>query len=217
MTHTTGPRLLSLEEAAQALATIRGRARTRTLTHGDLLQALAEARRGPYGLRAGTTVANAYGYPAQRMRLVAIRVATGAYAVLADWGSASRGSSDNPLGGRRTVWERTLASICQTGDATRNWWVLDAREVHRALAARRHAQWAPSPDDREVMVRVDDSLTAGNCTHETVRVAAWWPPGTEAVSIAALRAAILRREPDLIVFAARAAAVARRRTAPGPA
>ena len=212
----------SLAAAIRHLDALRGRAQARSLNREDLLQALAEARRdGDYGLRAGATVANCYGYPAHRMRLVVIRRRR-TYALLADWGNAKRGSSACPLGGRQSVWERQIRAA-QRGTlppAVETWWLIPAREVRRALAERRyqarlaavrHAAevWCTSAPDGQ-LVTAADSLSAGNCPRATERISQWWPE-RDSVSHAELRAAILRREPTLARFAVQAVEAAQRR------
>lgn len=211
-------RHLSLDQIIQHIDQTRGRRRERTLHTEDLLQALDEARRDDYGLRAGATVANCYGYPAHRMRLVAIRTASGDYAVMIDWATAKRGCSPCPLGGQAKVWERTLAAERQrlTHDA---WLVIPGAEVQRALAGRRaqarrarEAQW-PESECPAITVSATDSIAAGNCERETQRIAGWWPAGTTEIDARELRREILRREPTLTEYARRAVEAAARRLA----
>ncbi len=213
-------KILTLEKANARLAALRGRARMRVLDARDLLQVLEEARRTEYGLRTGACVANKYGYPAHRMRLVAIRRRTGSYAVLADWGNAKKGSSNCPLGGQQSVWEQTLSREKIKLDPRLSWWIIPRREVERALAerrlvARREAEehWPAENYPPDLLITVEDSLAAGNCAIESARVAAWWPAGTTAVSAADLRRAILIREPTLTRYAIRAVEAAAARVA----
>jgi hypothetical protein len=199
---------------ARAVATIdalRGRCNARTVDERDLIQAIREARREGWGIRAGGTVANCYGYPASRMRLAVVRMATGDYAYACDWSNAKRGSSCCPIvGGRQDGpqgWEAWLGDLAQRRSPARDWRVIRARDVRRILAQRRAetrrqalAMWPEIEHDVEVLV--SDSLVAGNCERETARVATWF--GGAAVMASQLRSTILRREPTLARYGRRA-------------
>lgn len=212
---------MRLSAAIARLDGLRGRARVRALGTNDLLQACSEAARDrahPWGVRAGMTVANAYGYPAYRMRLAAVRLVSGDYAVRADWGNAKRGSSECPIGGRRdgsSGWAVCLDRISRRRTAPRGWWQVSGNDVRRAraerrLAARRvAASRFPEPPEG-LRVTVADSLAAGNCERETARVAAWFGD-TADVDARALRREILAREPELTAYAVAAIVVAKGR------
>jgi len=209
----------SLQRAVANLASLAGRARRRILDDSDLIQALDEARRDGWGIRAGETVANSYGYAAYRMRLAVVRMATGDYAYRCDWGNARRGSSDCPLGGQRggrNGWEARLARLAARRAPATGWRVIRARDVRRLLAerratARRSALSSWPSVGHDIAVTIDDSIAAGNCERESARVATWFA-GSDAVMASDLRREVLRREPELACYARRAVDVAVRRT-----
>lgn len=207
--------IITLQQASENLKSLRGQARVRTLGTDDLLQALNEARYDGYGIRAAETVANCYGYPANRMRLLVI-ARPDSYVIFANWGNAKKGSSDCALGGHRTVWQRQVQILANGGPLPKtDYWILSRKEVNAALAVRRRAArqaaalrgeevW-PTPTAEEAKLRItrEDSRAAGNCVEETERVAKWFKQSW--TTIAALRRAIMCRAPHLISFARRAA------------
>ncbi len=226
-----GGKVITVLEQMKALA---GRHRRRVLGPNDLFQALAEARRTGVGVQAGETVANNYSFPASRMRLLAVK-AGDRYGILMDWGSARKGATPVPIpGGLRSKMGKAILAAAQQGELLSeyrevvdyrrepiihrfNWLVVSASEVNRSLARwrcearrRRWEAWPEEPDSA-LQVTVADSLAAGNCRAETERVAGWWPAGTESVSAAELRQAILEREPTLAEYAKRAIKAARQR------
>ncbi len=90
----------TVEEYAAKVERLRGRKRVRTLGGSDLLQVLDEARRWRYGSRCGGHVANAYGYPAETMRMAAFRLGKlKGYGVCVNWGNAKKNCASVPFHG----------------------------------------------------------------------------------------------------------------------
>ena len=200
--------MTQVERVEKKIAEVRGKARTRTVDGRDLLQVLDEARTNGYGLRAGATVANSYGFVASRMRLLAVR-GPKCYGVKVNWGNASRGASEFPDGGRQDANIRECARLQKRGFPRKAGWLrIPTAEVTVILAERRlrarveaQREW-PEPVP-QVEVTRDDSLRAGNCERETERVAKWFGDRV-AIPASELRQTILSREPEIAYYARRA-------------
>lgn len=118
--------LSDIKGAIEHLSLVRGQRRARTLGARDLLGALRAASRNGYGLRAAPT---STARKARRMRLAAIRLWDGDFAILADWGPANPGTSPSPLKPQALAACRRNLSTSQAP-----WLVLRGSEVERALA-----------------------------------------------------------------------------------
>jgi hypothetical protein len=166
---------------------IAGRAQKRTVDESDLYQVLAEAQSDVWGMRAGSTVANNYKYPASRMRLVAVRKSDGDYAVWCDWGSANNGSSAIPAALPRQrrlnnndfgkILRRVADGVDSLNETTMPDALLKSSDVNRLLHQQRQEArqkaaagiiWT-NPDWNGRIIR-QDSISAGNCERETNKV-----------------------------------------------
>jgi len=208
----------TIDEAIALITEIAGRKRERILNSNDLLQVLQEAQVGIWGVRAGDTVANKYGYPAYRMRLAAVKKTDGHYAIWCDWGSASKGSSpipgdlprqynlsNNDFGLVLRRYADNLTDNTPTPDA-----LLSASEVNKALRQRRNEarekaragiHWS-YPDWNGRIIRMD-SINAGNCVTQTDSVI--HRMGVSRYTTAnSLRNWIINNAPTLVNYADRA-------------
>lgn len=209
------------------LASVNGRRSTRILCDEDVLQAVAEAQRTRQGHRTGGTVANSYGYQAVRTVCFTARRTDGGVTVaigLADAKKTTAGiPTCVPFDGntlRRRDWPSLR--LAWADEAPPPSIIIQARQVLEMLVARRRAartnahamilhdltQYTISPAD--IMVTTADSLAAGNCPAETLRVAKWFQ-NRESVNASELLSKIERREPTLARYALAAVQIAARR------
>jgi hypothetical protein len=186
------------------------RRRVRRIDMSDVAQALREARRSGIGYVSGGTVANAYKYPASTAAVAAVRI-PGGYYVRAGSHDARRGSSQVTWFGPDSCRERHLRGWReqQTRETllAGGWIALTPREVVGILR-KRVATITGAPG---VTVTIEDSLAAGNCPHETRRVAE--ALAVDRISAPRLAQWIARHEPSLVRYAQRAIDYAERRAA----
>lgn len=205
------------EAITATLAGANGRRRERTLSYSEAIQAIREALRDGYGYANGGTVANSYGYAASQTQVGAIS-ANDAVVVTICQSSASKGSA-LLLPFRRGTSEEKVAAIIDSSTQRpyRGGGIRMSRRTARAIvAAQDHADAVAAADripfeyrNCDTLLTASDSIAAGNCQSETVRVQSWFA-GREAIPAREVLAAIVERAPSLIPFAIRAIQYAQR-------
>jgi hypothetical protein len=211
-------KISKMEIAKNKIQEIRGKARERIVNGSDLDQVLIEAHDTGWGYTAGGTVANAYKYPVQQMRLAAIKSPTGHYQVYVDWGNAHKSSSCLP----HQLPRQYQMSNEKFGEILNKWaisqeaidsaLIIPRAEVNRLIRERKQRASEIAAEAKRVQgymgqVTRDDSLSAGNCTTQTDNVILALG-GRTSVSVAELRNVIATQFPSLTRYAERAIAQA---------
>lgn len=206
-----------------ALKELQGRRTARILGVSDVVQIVREALANGAGCTGGGTVANCYNYPAHQTASLAVRLADGSVAIYLGDANAKRGSRSYPReipvrgvvgapeGSAKWVDKIVVWATAATptedayGDPLPPTLVLPegivcglvALQSRRAKATAR-AESAKLADLREVPVTLGDSVEAGNCRHESERVARTYFPGRDSVPAGDLIDAIVAHEPHLL-------------------
>lgn len=184
------------------LTSEQGKRKQRLLTAREIGQVLTEAMRDGYGYTTGGQVANSYGYPASTTLAFACANGPDYIALKIGTGDARKNSSPVTFAGVKSSREKDCRDFVarSTLYTLRDWIILSRAECKRFI---RSIVGIKVPRNLpKVTVTLQDSLNAGNCQSQSMRVAGWFK--APAIQSATLVRTIARREPLLLPFALRA-------------